>query len=675
MKKFLSAFLAVILCCSLLFPATVTAAGFDSNKPHWKASAEVTGRKLTLTVQSVNCAGKLAGGDLCLKYDPDVLEFVKIVKKCQIGMSVPNGTYPIGDNGEGGTGIFANLANTENIEEDGILYVAEFEIIEGKTCGTTPFTPAHIMMTTVAEDGSLQSLVDETGNAAPVDFKCDHADKVTTTVLATCQADGKETVSCAACGEVMSEKTLPMGSHDFSVKVSETPATCTDAGKIVWKCSACDATKEEPIAALGHDWDNGVVTTEPTCVDKGVKTITCTRCNETKTEDVAALGHDYSEVERVAANCKEKTDGKIIERCVRCRRDEMKIVLKWEYSHSWDDGEITKSPTCVESGEKVFTCTICAVKKYEIIGTAEGHKFKTTIKEATCTTNGLKTDRCEICGYTTTTVLPSTGHDFETVTNVMPTHTEPGITAGKRCKNCGLSLAGGDTIPALRQSVRFYIAIEGINGADTAVNSGYVKVNICFDVLKDELDQNDLEAIAQIYGADLKLTYNNDYFKVTSVDDNSLFTNTTYTDMNTANTYGRIIISRDMDMNVKGKTFSKSGNVFATVTLQIDKNAPTALYNFELNPIYSGATVVASNYNVAAVCEGGSINVQKLGDANGDGYLSASDVLEMSNFLLTRDGSEYIAKLDLDKDGVITYNDLDLLRQAIVGNDEYLYLT
>lgn len=368
MKKFLSAFLAVILCCSLLFPATVTAAGFDSNKPHWKASAEVTGRKLTLTVQSVNCAGKLVGGDLCLKYDPDVLKFVKIVKRCQIGMSVPNGTYPIGDNGEGGTGIFANLANKRNIEEDGILYVAEFEIIEGKTCGTTPFTPAHIMMTTVAEDGSLQSLVDETGNAAPVDFKCDHADKVTTTVLATCQADGKETVSCAACGEVMSEKTLPMGSHDFSVKVSETPATCTDAGKIVWKCSACDATKEEPIAALGHDWDNGVVTTEPTCVDKGVKTFTCTHCNETKTEDVDALGHDWvkDEEQSIDPDCKEKTNGKLVERCTRCQ-ETRETELKWEDSHVWDEGKVTKEATVDAEGEKTFTCTKCGETKVETI--------------------------------------------------------------------------------------------------------------------------------------------------------------------------------------------------------------------------------------------------------------------------------------------------------------------
>ncbi len=532
---------------------------------------------------------------MCLKYDPDVLKFVKVVKKCQIGISVCNGTYPIGDNGEGGTGIFANLANAFNIEEDGILYVAEFEILEGKTCGATPFTPAHIMMTTVAEDGSLQSLVDETGNAAPIDFKCDHADKIITTVPATCHTDGKETISCAACGEVINEATLPKGPHDFSVKVSETPATCTKAGKIVLKCSACGGTKEETIAALGHDWDEGVVTTKP---------------------------------------------------------------------------------TCTTTGKKVFTCKRCSIKKYEIIGTAEGHKFKTTIKEATCATDGLKTERCEICGYTTTTVLPSTGHNFETVTNVIPTYTEPGVTAGKRCKNCGLSLAGGDTIPALRQSVRFYTAIEGINGADTAVNSGYVKVNICFDVLKDELDRNDLEAIAQIYGADLKLTYNNDYFKVTSVDDNSLFTNTTYTDMNTANSYGSIIISRDMDMNINGKTFSKSGNVFATVTLQIDKNAPAAFYNFELNPIYSGATVVASNYDVSAVCEGGSIKVEKLGDANGDGHLSASDVLGISRFIMesTLENS-YVAAYDMDKDGYITFIDLDLLRKAIVGNDEYLYLT
>lgn len=71
-------------------------------------------------------------------------------------------------------------------------------------------------------------------------------------------------------------ETIDALGHDFTVKQSETPATCERAGTIVWKCSRCDETKTQTIPALNHDYrDDWVVTTPATCTTKGVKTRHC----------------------------------------------------------------------------------------------------------------------------------------------------------------------------------------------------------------------------------------------------------------------------------------------------------------------------------------------------------------------------------------------------------------
>ena len=53
---------------------------------------------------------------------------------------------------------------------------------------------------------------------------CDHTDTTTTTVDATCTADGSTTVTCDDCGAVISETTIPATGHNY------VDGTCTDCG-------------------------------------------------------------------------------------------------------------------------------------------------------------------------------------------------------------------------------------------------------------------------------------------------------------------------------------------------------------------------------------------------------------------------------------------------------------
>ncbi len=49
--------------------------------------------------------------------------------------------------------------------------------------------------------------------------------------------------------------------HEYTIEVSKTPATCTENGKVVKKCSGCDLTTEEVITAKGHSFSDD----KPTC--------------------------------------------------------------------------------------------------------------------------------------------------------------------------------------------------------------------------------------------------------------------------------------------------------------------------------------------------------------------------------------------------------------------------
>ena len=66
------------------------------------------------------------------------------------------------------------------------------------------------------------------------------------------------------------------------------------------------------------------------------------------------------------------------------------LYAKWTTSHSWNNGTITKNPTCTEKGEKTFNCTRtgCTATKTEEVA-AKGHNITShAFKAATTSANG-----------------------------------------------------------------------------------------------------------------------------------------------------------------------------------------------------------------------------------------------------------------------------------------------
>ena len=309
------------------------------------------------------------------------------------------------------------------------------------------------------------------------------AGKVTT--KATCTEEGEKTFTCSICGDEKTEKISATGHQHTEIR-NKKEATCKETGYSgdTW-CKDCGKKilSGQTIAKTeNHSWDAGKVTTEATCTEEGEKTFTCSICGDEKTEKVSATGHQHTEIRnKKEATCKEEGySGDTW--CKDCGKKILsgQAIAKTE-DHSWNQGEITKEPTCKEEGEKTFTCSICGNTKTEKVSTTDHQHMEIrnqknpTCKEAgysgdtycadcgvkissgktiaktknhnwdggvittepTCTERGEKTFTCTICGNTNTKKVNATGHSYGAYKVVKePTNKRKGLKA-KTCSVCG----------------------------------------------------------------------------------------------------------------------------------------------------------------------------------------------------------------------------------------------
>ena len=85
----------------------------------------------------------------------------------------------------------------------------------------------------------------------------------------------------------------------------------------------------------------------------------------------------------------------------------------------WDTGSVTKKPTCTESGEKAFTCSICRKTTKKESVPATGHNYAsawTTDIAATCEKTGTESRHCTNENCTATTEqrsIAALGHNWK----------------------------------------------------------------------------------------------------------------------------------------------------------------------------------------------------------------------------------------------------------------------
>ena len=84
-----------------------------------------------------------------------------------------------------------------------------------------------------------------------VEEACQHENQTTTTVDATCGAEGSVTVTCDDCGEVISTETIPAtGNHDYpAVSAANAGAACSVCGKEVFAWAGMSVSLESSLQA------------------------------------------------------------------------------------------------------------------------------------------------------------------------------------------------------------------------------------------------------------------------------------------------------------------------------------------------------------------------------------------------------------------------------------------
>ena len=317
-------------------------------------------------------------------------------------------------------------------------------------------------------------------------YRCEHHwDQGEIITEATCTEEGEKKFTCSICGDEKTEKVSATGHQHTEIR-NKKEATCKETGYSgdTW-CKDCGKKilSGQTIAKTeNHSWDAGKVTTKATCTEEGEKTFTCSICGDEKTEKVSATGHQHTEIRnKKEATCKE-TGYSGDTWCKDCGKKILsgQAIAKTE-DHSWNQGEITKEPTCKEEGEKTFTCTICGNTKTEKVSTTDHQHMEIrnqknpTCKEAgysgdtycadcgvkifsgqtiaktknhnwdggvittepTCTERGEKTFTCTICGNTNTKKVNATGHSYGAYKVVKePTNKRKGLKS-KTCSVCG----------------------------------------------------------------------------------------------------------------------------------------------------------------------------------------------------------------------------------------------
>lgn len=228
-------------------------------------------------------------------------------------------------------------------------------------------------------------------------------------LAATCTDKGYTSYKkCTRCGDIQGKTEIP-AAHKYQPVAPF--VDCEKGGVQKYVCSVCGESEDRTLEAGEHSWINWTLIQPATEKADGLASCECEICGA-KREDVKVFYHKHDCIlvprDEVAATCTE--DGvKAHYECMVCHKlfdlngeetTEKKLVIKADHS----DGEWkeTKKATCLETGTRTSTCTVCGETKEEPIGKL-AHKFE---KDFTCKEG--ETQECTLCKQSYTS-LEGTG--------------------------------------------------------------------------------------------------------------------------------------------------------------------------------------------------------------------------------------------------------------------------
>ena len=225
-----------------------------------------------------------------------------------------------------------------------------------------------------------------------------HTSVSAVTKVANCHEKGEKTFICSTCGGYTKEEIeFDSSNHDGGTEIRDADAeTCGNDGYTGdTYCLGCDTKLEDGavIPATGNHNYESEVTVAATCISTGEKTFTCSVCEDSykETIEIDAANHTAETEIRgyTAEDC--GNDGYTGDTyCPDCETViEDGSIIPATGNHTYTS-EVTKYPTCCETGLEVYTCTVCNGTKEETIGfNADNHaEYGTEIRDAVASNCG-----------------------------------------------------------------------------------------------------------------------------------------------------------------------------------------------------------------------------------------------------------------------------------------------
>ncbi len=118
--------------------------------------------------------------------------------------------------------------------------------------------------------------------------------------------------------------------------------------------------------------------------------------------------------------------------CVICQ----KLVRCQDDYHVFDDGVVTKSPSCTDTGLITYTCTVCGMNETgEIPATGHNWNGGMITTYPSCAATGVRTYTCTACGVTKTEAVAKKPHTYKTYTTKATTSKNGSVVT--KCTVCG----------------------------------------------------------------------------------------------------------------------------------------------------------------------------------------------------------------------------------------------
>lgn len=224
----------------------------------------------------------------------------------------------------------------------------------------------------------------------------------------TCTKRGYTTHTCLDCGDNYVDSYVDALGHRYNADVTE--ATCTENGYTTYTCECGDSYINDYVGAIGHSCDEWELVSEPTCQIQGTEKGACSTCGAELTQRINALGHDFGELElEYDATC--TNEGRYSRACSRCG-SKTNIEIIPAIGHNYGEWVQVDDAKCGEYGRFEHFCSTC--NGIEVMFSPTEHNYSIVVEhiEPTCTTDGIKTVKCEDCGRVSSEVLPATGHNY-----------------------------------------------------------------------------------------------------------------------------------------------------------------------------------------------------------------------------------------------------------------------